>query len=82
MVGSLSSRIPARRRFENTAATRGRSAASAVSFSTMEARITASSGVRATVTGDLWLHSRRRFSVAARCIRSITDWRVSPRETS
>ncbi len=45
MVGSLSSRMPAFRRLMNTAAMRGRSSGLAVSFSTIEARITASSGV-------------------------------------
>jgi hypothetical protein len=45
MVGSLSSRMPVRRRLRKTAAIRGRSAGRAVSFSTMEARVTASLGV-------------------------------------
>ena len=45
IVGSLCSSIPLRRRLTKIAATRGRSDATPVSFSTMEARVTASCGV-------------------------------------
>ena len=79
MVGSLSSRMPERSRLVKTDATRGRSAATPVSFSTMEARIMASSGVRTTVAELRAAHRRARFSSRARRMRAMTEARVSPR---
>jgi hypothetical protein len=51
IVGSVSKRIGRRRRLMNTPATIGRSAATPVSRSTMEARLTSSSGVRERQVG-------------------------------
>jgi hypothetical protein len=72
MVGSDCSLIFWRRRFANTAATRLRSSALPVSFSTMEASVTSCSGER---TGTSGLR-RDQISASTRfcacCMRVIT----------
>ena len=68
-----------RSRLEKAAATRGRSEATPVSFSTIEARIIASSGERTTEVGPRSAHSRARLRSRARCIRVMTAARASPR---
>ena len=65
-----------------TAATSGRSEAMPVSFSTMEARMTAASGVVTTVAGERAAHRVSSWVLAARCMRATTAARVSPRVTS
>ncbi len=81
IVGSLSSLIPARRRFSNTAAIRGRSEGTPVSFSTSEARMTACSGVCNGRPGERPAQSSASSLSRAVRIFCTTSARSSPRWT-
>ena len=71
--------MPSRSRLMNTAATRGRSSAVPVSFSTIEASVTNSSGVSIGRSGARRAQISSTARVCARCIWSSICWRVAPR---
>ncbi len=79
MVGSDSSRMCLVSRFTNTLATRGRSSALPVSFSTIEARVTISPGDRIGRSGERPFQISSTIRVCARAMRDTIDCRVSPR---
>ena len=79
MVGSDCSFIRFCRRLTNTPATRGRSSARPVSFSTIEASVTISAGV---FTGTSALRRCQIWFSTSRCLARIRlriCWRVAPR---
>jgi hypothetical protein len=50
-----------------------------VSFSTIEARMIACSGVVTAMPGFRFAQAWARYAFIAVCMRATTDWRVSPR---
>ncbi len=74
--------MPFSSRLTNTAATRGRSSARPVSFSTMEARATASSGVLNGSPGRRSGQSPDSTRSRAAIIRRSTEVRSAPRSIS
>ncbi len=80
IVGSDCRRIPFFNRFMNTAATRPRSSARPVSFSTMEAKMTASSGVAMGRLGWRRSHAVARKRCISPCMRSSSSRRSMPLE--
>ena len=70
--------MPRRIRLRNTAAIRGRSSAIAVSFSTIEARITASRGEDSGTAGSRAAHNSSTAVPIAEDIRRTISVRLSP----
>ena len=74
--------MPFSNRLMKTEAMMGRSAATAVSFSTMEASVTACSLVSITGTGVRLVHNSASSAVCAACMSSTSFCLVMPRRNT